>query len=103
MVDAVACACAHCWPSWLLRQELDLSCTSLSWLPGAISSLAGLTALRLSQNFGLESLPQELTALSKLAVFDARWASKKTPHLRVQGRERGGGLVPAVHRQCLAD
>uniref|UniRef100_A0A383VVL9 Uncharacterized protein n=1 Tax=Tetradesmus obliquus TaxID=3088 RepID=A0A383VVL9_TETOB len=58
-------------PSWKALQELDLSCTSLSWLPGAISSLAGLTALRLSQNFGLESLPQELTALSKLAVFDA--------------------------------
>ncbi|WIA29020.1 hypothetical protein OEZ86_011537 [Tetradesmus obliquus] len=57
------------WLSGL--KELDLSCTSLSWLPGAISSLAGLTALRLSQNSGLESLPQELTALSKLAVFDA--------------------------------
>ncbi|WIA08947.1 hypothetical protein OEZ85_008364 [Tetradesmus obliquus] len=57
------------WLSGL--KELDLSCTSLSWLPGAISSLAGLTALRLSQTSGLESLPQELTALSKLAVFDA--------------------------------
>jgi Leucine-rich repeat (LRR) protein len=44
-------------------------------LPGAISSLSGLTALRLNHN-QLSYLPQELATLSGLVLFDARWAAR---------------------------
>lgn len=64
-------------PARLLPQERDVSYNVLEGppqaavLPGCISSLPALTTLRLTRCW-LRSLPHELTALSNMALFDAR-------------------------------
>ncbi|WIA41456.1 hypothetical protein OEZ86_005033 [Tetradesmus obliquus] len=64
------------WEGLSGLKELDVSYNVLEGppqaavLPGCISSLSALTALRLTRCW-LRSLPQELTALSNMALFDA--------------------------------